>query len=89
MTPTLAPCTDCGKQVSASATACPNCGRKLKSTPINILATIILCVICLFVAGAIVSVIGGSAPIQEHSKASKPNKDGVYCDADGHWHGLK
>ena len=28
MKPTLTPCADCGTQVSASATACPKCGRR-------------------------------------------------------------
>src|SRR4029077_3358941 len=65
MEPTLAPCADCGTQVSASATACLKCGKRLKSTPINILASLVLGMIAIGFACGIVSAMHGSGPIQE------------------------
>jgi hypothetical protein len=89
---TLQPCPDCGREISTSATACPNCGRKLKSTPINILAMIILCAIGVSIAipffGAIVGALDSGTTIKGHLMDGPKNKDGVYCDRNGHWHGL-
>src|SRR6266545_5782991 len=89
MKPTLTPCADCGTPVSASATACPNCGKRLKSTPGNILAIIILSVISACIAWAIISTIAvGFYNRPPDGKAGKPNKNGVYHDANGHWHNI-
>jgi hypothetical protein len=43
--PSLGACADCGASVSKSAYNCPRCGKKLRSTPINFLAKIVL--VCL------------------------------------------
>ncbi len=40
--PKLFACPDCGAKVSRGAYNCPTCGKKLRSTPINFLAWIIL-----------------------------------------------
>jgi endogenous inhibitor of DNA gyrase (YacG/DUF329 family) len=45
----LMPCPDCGANVSRNAYTCPQCGRKIRSTPINLIAK--------FVIGAVVAVV--------------------------------
>jgi predicted RNA-binding Zn-ribbon protein involved in translation (DUF1610 family) len=47
-------CPDCGATVSRRAYSCPHCGRKIRTTPINLLAAIILGAIGLVVIGAFV-----------------------------------
>jgi hypothetical protein len=45
-------CPDCNHQVSNNAYECPNCGLRLKVSPINQLARIIL---FLFIAGIVIT----------------------------------
>jgi hypothetical protein len=45
----LMPCPDCGANVSRNAYTCPQCGRKIRSTPINLIAK--------FVIGAVAAII--------------------------------
>lgn len=40
----------CGKAVSSNAYACPQCGHKIRSTPINIVGKIVLLIIVLIIA---------------------------------------
>lgn len=53
---------------------------------------IILCAIGVSIAipffGAIVGALDSGTTIKGHLMDGPKNKDGVYCDRNGHWHGL-
>jgi hypothetical protein len=68
-TPNLMPCPDCGALVSRNAYLCPRCGNKIRSTPVNLLAEIILgfiavCVVCS-IAAALFNGITAAVPVND------------------------
>ena len=77
----MKPCKECGKEVSTSANACPNCGRKRPTGGLSLIAKVIVGVVSLLLI-IIVSIVYGSYSMYREKVTSNQEVKSVITDSE-------